>query len=292
MTDRIALLSFGCRPAFVALAIASALAAAGCAGPKDAYPAVAEAQQRQAAEEGLSARAGSNIDTQATYLKLVEQMQQEGLWFASLAHIDALEQRWGTSAESTRARAEALRHAGQAAQSETAYRRLLATPLAAAGYRGLGLLAGARGDFAEAVRMLKQARDRNPTDALLLNDLGYASLRAGLIDQARLPLMQALQLKPDNPQAQANLALYLEATQQREQATALMDANKTPPATRAAIREAARQLVAASAPTAAVTAPPTAGGPLLDDSAVPLTLRASQSTLRPRAGSTSKGTPP
>jgi Flp pilus assembly protein TadD len=174
MTGRLALRSLDPRSVFVVLAIALALAVTGCAGPKDAYPAVAEAQQRQAAEEGLSARAGSNIDTQSTYLKLVEQMQQEGLWFASLAHIDALEKRWGTSAESTRARAEALRHAGQAAQAETAYRSLLATPLAAAGYRGLGLLAGARGDYAEAVRMLRQARDRNPTDALLLNDRACA----------------------------------------------------------------------------------------------------------------------
>ncbi len=289
MTGRPAFRPFGRRPVFVALAMASALAAVGCAGPKDAYPAIAEAQQRQAAEEGLSARAGSNIDTQATYLKLVEHMQQEGLWFASLAHIDALEKRWGTSAESTRARAEALRHAGQAAQAETAYRSLLATPLAAAGYRGLGLLAGARGDYAEAVRMLRQARDRNPTDALLLNDLGYASLRAGLIDEARLPLMQALQLKPDNPQSQANLAMYFEVTQQREQAAALMDANKTPPATRAAIREAARQLMAGS-PAATYATKPMVGGPLLDDSAVPLTLKASQTTLRPPADSTSRGT--
>ncbi|MDH6591322.1 Flp pilus assembly protein TadD [Variovorax sp. TBS-050B] len=292
MTARLAPPAFRRLPGGVAsvLALACALAATGCAGPKDAYPAVAEAQQRQAAEEGASARAGSQIDTQATYLKLVEQMQQEGLWFASLAHIDALEQRWGASPESTRARAEALRHAGQAAQSETAYRRLLGTPLAAAGYRGLGLLAGARGDYAEAVRMLRQARDRNPTDALLLNDLGYASLRAGQVAEARLPLMQALQLRPDNPQAQANLAMYLEATQQHAQAAALMDANKMPPATRAAIRDAARQLARPAAPPV-VAATPVAGAPVLDDSAIPLLLKPSQTTLRPRAGSNPRGAP-
>jgi Flp pilus assembly protein TadD len=255
---------------------------------KDAYPAAAEAQQRQAAEENANTRAGANIDTQATYLKLVDQMQQEGLWFASLAHIDALEQRWGVSPDSTRARAEALRHAGQPLPSEAAYRRLLATPLEAAGYRGLGLLAGARGDYPEAVRMLKQAQVRNPTDALLLNDLGYASLRAGLIDDARLPLMQALQLKPDNPQAQANLAMYLEVTQQREQATALMDANKIPATTRAAIQDAARQLVAS---TRVSTAVPVANSAALNDNAVPLTLKASRSTTPAPTGSTSRGTP-
>jgi Flp pilus assembly protein TadD len=172
-------------------------------------------------------------------------------------------------------------------QSEAAYRKLIGTPLEAAGYRGLGLLAGARGDYPEAVRMLKQAQQRNPTDALLLNDLGYASLRAGFIDDARLPLMQALQLKPDNPQAQANLAMYLEVTQQREQAIALMDANKIPATTRVAIRDAARQLVA----TTHNTTLPVAESTPPSDSAVPLALKASRSTTPASTGSTSRGTP-
>ena len=268
-----------------ALVLALALAAAGCAGLKDGYPAVAEAQQRQAAEENANLKSGANIDTQATYLKLVDQMQQEGLWFASLAHIDALEQRWGVSPETTRVRAEALRHADQPVQSEAAYRRLLGTPLEASGYRGLGLLAGARGDYLEAVRMLRQAQTRNPTDASLLNDLGYASLRAGLIADARLPLMQALQLKPDNPQAQANLAMYLEATQQQDQAVALMDANKIPTATRTAIKNAARQLVA-SKPAAA-----SPDGVPPDDGAAPLALKASRSTILSTSGQSPRGSP-
>lgn len=268
-------------------ALAAALATGGCASIKDAYPAAAEAQQRQAAEESTNIKASANIDTQATYLRLVDQMQQEGLWFASLAHIDALEQRWGVSPESTRARAEALRHTEQPAQSEAAYHRLLATPLAGAGYRGLGLLAGGRGDYAEAVRMLKQAQQRSPTDALLLNDLGYASLRAGLIAEARLPLMQALQLKPDNPQAQANLAMYLEATQQRDEATALMDANKIPPATRVAIQNAARQLVA---PMSRQLSPASDTSPASDGSA-PLALKASRSSNLFSSGSSPRGTP-
>jgi len=267
-------------------AMATALATGGCAGIKDAYPAAAEAQQRQAAEESTNTKASANIDTQATYLRLVEQMQQEGLWFASLAHIDALEQRWGVSPESTRARAEALRHTEQPVQSEAAYRRLLATPLAGAGYRGLGLLAGGRGDYAEAVRMLKQAQQRSPTDALLLNDLGYANLRAGFIADARLPLMQALQLKPDNPQAQANLAMYLEATQQRSEATALMDANKIPPATRVAIQNAARQLVALTPQP-----PPASDASHANDGSGPLALKASRSSNLFSSGQSPRGTP-
>jgi len=241
-----------------AMAAAAVLAATGCAGPKDQYAASADAQQRMAAEAAADTRAGANVDTQATYLKLVEQMQKEDLWFASLAHIDALEQRWGVSPESTRVRAEALRQTGQAAPAEAAYKRLMGTPLEGAGYRGLGLLAGMRGNYAEAVQLLAQAQRRTPTDALLLSDLGYAKLRAGQIDEARLPLMQALQLRPDSTQAQANLALYLEVTGQRDQATALMNANRMSEPTRLAVHEAALQM-RASGPAPAYAAAPVTG---------------------------------
>ncbi|WP_395317376.1 hypothetical protein [Variovorax sp. UC74_104] len=221
---------------------AIAIAITGCGALKDQYAAAADAQQRASAEAAADTKAGAAVDTKATYLKLVEQMQKEGLWFASLAHIDALEQRWGASPESTRMRADALRQTGQAELSEQAYKRLLGTPLESAGYRGLGLLAGARGSYSEAAQLLKQAQRLTPTDALLLSDLGYASLRAGQIADARLPLMQALQLRPDSTQAQSNLALYLEVTGQGEQAERLMEANRMSTAARAAVRDAAQQL--------------------------------------------------
>lgn len=226
----------------VTTAGAAILTMTACAGLKDQYAASTDAQQRMAAEMAADTKAGASVDTQATYLKLVEQMQKEDLWFASLAHIDALEQRWGVSPESTRTRAEALRETGQTALAETAYKRLLGTRLESAGYRGLGLLAGTRGDYVEAAQLLAQAQRRTPTDGLLLSDLGYAHLRAGQLEEARLPLMQALQLRPDSTQAQVNLALYLEVANQRDRSTALMDANRMPEATRLAVREAAMKM--------------------------------------------------
>jgi Flp pilus assembly protein TadD len=267
---------------FSLLTLATILAVSGCAGTKDGYPAIAEGQQRQAAEEATLSKAGANIDTQATYLKLIDQMQQEGLWFASLAHIDALEQRWGVTPETTRARADALRHAGQVQSSEVAYKRLIGTRLEAAGYHGLGLLSGEKGNFQDAVRLLNEAQRRNPTDATLLSDLGYASLRAGLISDARLPLMQALQLRPDNPQAQANLAVYFLVSRQDDQATALMNASKLSPVTRAAIADTARQLGVAS--TAQGSDTPT-------DTSTPLSLKASRSTSSFSPSTASRGTP-
>ncbi|MCY1238837.1 hypothetical protein D9M72_515950 [compost metagenome] len=196
-----------------------------------------------------------------------------------------MEQRWGITPDSTRVRADALRQTGQAEPAEAAYKRLLNTPQESAGYRGLGLLAGARGHYAEAVQLFKQAQRRTPTDALLLSDLGYASLRAGQLEEARLPLMQALQLQPDSKQAQANVALYLEATHQQEQATALMDVNRMPEATRAAVRAAASQMRAAGNSTAlpasatttasasTITSPGVPTTPRNDASSIPLALK-------------------
>lgn len=218
------------------------LSLAGCASTKSNYPGAAEQQERAEANAIADAGTVATTDNAGTYLKLVDRIQRDGLWFASLAHIDALEQRWGVSPDSTRMRADALRQTDQAEESRKLYVKLMGTPLEAAGYRGLGLIAGGEGDYLQAVRMLEQAQRRSPTDGLLLSDLGYAQMRAGRLAQARVPLMQALQLAPENPQVQANVALYLEANNQPVQALALMDDSKMPVATRTAIKEAARSL--------------------------------------------------
>lgn len=229
---------------------------AGCANRPEAggYVGANEAQQRQAAGEEAT-RPQANIDTLQTYLKLVAEMQQNDLWFASLAHIDALEQRWGVSPASIRLRADALRQAGQPAESEAAYKRLMGTAFESNAWHGLGLLAGGRGDFAEAARLLERARQLKPADPLLLSDLGYALLRGGKAGEARLPLMKAFQLRPDNQQAQVNLALYFEANGEAARATTLMDGNNMPAATRDAIRAAARQLNTSLPPLPASATP-------------------------------------
>lgn len=241
------------------------LAACGST-PRSDYPGAGAARERQSAQAAADAvpagEGAGAIDSVGTYLRLIERMQQDGLWFASLAHVDALEARHGVLPASTRLRADALRQTGQDAASAAAYRRLVGTPLEAAGYHGLGLLAGGRGDFAEAARLMEQARRSTPTDGLLLSDLGYALLRAGRTEAARVPLMQAAQLRPDQPQVQANLALYLEASGRADQASALMDAQGLPPASREAIRQAARDLAggASAVSTADLPAGFAAGG--------------------------------
>ena len=214
------------------LVATSALVLGACASLPDA--AQAEAAQAAAREPSL--------DNAPTYLALVRQMQGNGMWFASLAHIDALEQRWGVTNETRLLRADALRQTGQQAAATALYEKLLDSPERASAYRGLGLLAGAGNDFARAAEMFEKARQVLPADGLLLSDLGYALLRARRFDAARVPVLQAAQLQPANPRVRSNLALYLLTQGQAEQARQVMDEARFNGATRQAIEQLALEL--------------------------------------------------
>lgn len=184
-------------------------------------------------------------DTPGMYLGLIDRMQEQGLYFASLAHIDAYEKQYGVSPDTIVLRADALRMTDQPAASAASYAQLLQTPLAARGHRGLGLIAGESGDFTRAVQQLQQAAQLVPTDAATLSDLGYAELRAGDVSGARVPLMKAAQLDQNNQKIVSNLVLYLLANGQNEQAQALMTQQKMTPGVRSAIRVDAAKVAAA-----------------------------------------------
>jgi Flp pilus assembly protein TadD len=184
-------------------------------------------------------------DTPGMYLGLIDQMQSQGLYFASLAHIDAYEKQYGASPDTILLRADALRLTDQPDAAATAYGQLLKTPLAARGYRGLGLIAGAAGDFAHAAQELQQAAQLAPTDATTLSDLGYARLRAGDVNGARVPLMKAAELAQNNQKIVSNMVLYLLANGDPTQAQAVMNQQKFAPDVRAAIRSDAAKIAAA-----------------------------------------------
>lgn len=185
-------------------------------------------------------------DTPGMYLALIDRMQRQGLFYASLAHIDAYEKQYGITPDSTLLRAEALRETGQPSASAQAYRALLSTLLAARGYRGLGLLAGAVGDFRQASHELAQAARLVPTDAATLSDLGYARLREGDIAGARVPLMQAAQLDAHSARIASNVALLLLAQGHAKEARALMDEQQFAPGVRTAVRDDAAKVAAAA----------------------------------------------
>lgn len=192
-----------------------------CATKESGYGVSAQAERAaliQAADQKQAVP-----DTPAMYLNLIQRMQTQGLYYASLAHIDAYDKAYGASPDTILLRADALRMTDQPAASAAAYTQLLKTPLAARGYRGLGLIAGAAGDFGPAVQALMQASDLAPTDASLLSDLAYAKLRNGDVVGARVPLMKAAELDQHNPKIVSNLVLYLLAAGHAPDAQRLMN---------------------------------------------------------------------
>jgi Flp pilus assembly protein TadD len=226
----------------VALAVTALTA---CASKmENGYGIGVQAERQAALDQAM--KKDATPDTPGMYLALIDKMQADGLWFASLAHIDAYEQQYGESPDTILLRADALRQTGQAEAATSAYMRLVDTPLAARAWRGLGLLAGTRGDFEQAAVRFEAAVKRAPTDALMLSDLGYAHLRAGDIDAARVPLLKAAELSPDNPKIMSNVALYLLASGQTEKARALMAQQKLTPEIQQAIRGDAAKVAQAA----------------------------------------------
>lgn len=185
-------------------------------------------------------------ETQSSYLQVITQMQKEGLWFASLAHIDAMESKWGVSEHSQILRADALRQTGNPAMSTDLYKQLLNGQFAARALHGLGLLAAAGGDFEAAVSHLQSAQKKAPTHALLLNDLGFAMLHTANAKGAGLPLKQAAQLEPTNTRIQTNLALYLVIFGSEQEAVAWMNQTAMSKEHRLRVLERAQALDAAS----------------------------------------------
>nr|WP_258015277.1 Flp pilus assembly protein TadD [Stenotrophomonas maltophilia] len=180
------------------LLLALAAVASGCASTTPKY----------LRAPSLAAPEPAPQDSRNAYLELIGRMQQQGAWYASLAHVDAFRQRYGDPPALRLLRADALRETGQADAAITLYRELSTGPQAAAAAHGLGLIAARRDDDGGSEEALARATQLQPLNTDYLGDLGYARLRAGQFEQAREPLAKALELSPGNPKATANLALW------------------------------------------------------------------------------------
>ncbi|WP_200945781.1 tetratricopeptide repeat protein [Burkholderia sp. Leaf177] len=235
------------KTAIVTMILASAMVAAlgGCASKMESGYGVGIQAEREAAVR-QSQQKQDAPDTPGMYLALIDKMQSQGLFYASLAHIDAYEKQYGATPDTVLLRADALRQTSQSQASADAYTKLLNTPLAARGYRGLGLLAGSAGDFGRASESLATASRLEPTDALTLSDLAYARLRLGDISGARVPLMKAAELAQSNPKILSNVALYLFVDGQPAAAQGLIAQQKFSPEVQQAIRADAQRISAAS----------------------------------------------
>jgi Flp pilus assembly protein TadD len=235
------------KTAIVTMILASAVFAAlgGCASKMESGYGVGIQAEREAAVR-QSQQKQDAPDTPGMYLALIDKMQSQGLFYASLAHIDAYEKQYGATPDTVLLRADALRQTGQSQASADAYTKLVNTPLAARGYRGLGLLAGSAGDFGRASESLDTASRLEPTDALTLSDLAYARLRLGDIAGARVPLMKAAELAQSNPKILSNVALFLSVDGQPAAAQGLIAQQKFSAEVQQAIRADAQRITAAA----------------------------------------------
>ena len=198
----------GYRIRLLSVLLGSAMVA-GCASKLPQGYGVAKSTASLAQEQMVAAEQATQVDTASTYLGLIEQMQQAGHWYASLAHTDAFERLHGSSTNIQLLRADALRNTQQYDAAKRLYMSLLNTGQASRAYRGIGLLEAGQGRYEEAVAALDKARRLNPVDPNILSDMGYALMLSGQLDEAHLPVMQASQLAPNSPRVQLNLALFL-----------------------------------------------------------------------------------
>lgn len=217
------------------LAVPAILLLAGCGKTLGGYP-------NHTPSASLVAPSAGTHDDKTVYMDLIRQMQQQGAYYASLAHIDAYRQHYGATPELRRRQADALRATGQMDAARTIYRGLLSGDQAAAAWHGLGLVEAQSGNTASADEALLKATELEPVNAAYLSDLGYARLCDGQTATAKDPLAMAAELDPTNAKVIANLALWAMLTGDTTRADAIMQRGQLPADSQNDVRRLAVQL--------------------------------------------------
>lgn len=186
-------------------------------------------------------RTATPQDTARLQTELVQEMMAKGQYFAALAHLEDVERRAGVSPQSALLRAQCLRQTEQWAQAEVLFRSLLGSPVAGEAEHGLGLLL-ARRDLPAAVQHLQRAVRLQPTSARARNDLGYALMLSGRLDDARTQIATAQQLAPDDAKSRNNLIVLMHVMGEVESAVKLENEAGLPAGLRQALRRQAAEL--------------------------------------------------
>lgn len=204
--------------------------------------AVPDAASEPRPQEDVAAPAKDLESDPEVYLQLISRLQDKRLYFASLAHLDAFDRRWPSNRRSTLLRADALRETGYLDQAAALYEGLQQGPLAAQAHHGLGLIASKKGDLNAALIALSRANRLDPTNAAVLNDLGYTQIMLQQMAEAGFNLHKATELDPKNTRAGANLALFYLLDHKPAQAEGVMDWYQLPERQRKEINAKASEL--------------------------------------------------
>lgn len=174
-----------------------------------------------AAAGGNACQGSDGNPADNTRLAGIDQLLREGKPYAALAQLDAMAAQGVRLPQVDLARADALRRIDRLAQAETLYRGLTDGCLQGRAWHGLGLLQAQRGQGADSLVSLTRARDLQPTDAKVRNDLGYALFLAKRFDDARFEYLTVLELVPGEPRAARNLVLLTLSEGRRDKAREL-----------------------------------------------------------------------
>ena len=165
----------------------------------------------------LMAAAPKGDPTRSLYLQLIEQARADGRPRAAIAYLDDFDRRYPGELQAQILRVNSLLDLNDVEAAERAVAVLPASPESSA---VRGHIFGARGRWAEAAALYRQAMDARPADALLRNALGYALLRLGQTAPAIEALRGAVDLAPTDPSIRNNLLLALTVGGQRAEVEA------------------------------------------------------------------------
>ncbi|KAA6177307.1 tetratricopeptide repeat protein [Pseudomonas marginalis] len=179
-------------------------------------------------------------------LNLADDMANEGKMHASLANLQSLPE---SLPQVRQRKAKVYRLLGRS-EAQPLYRSLLGTCMAAEGDHGLGQLAAARGDNAQALTHMQRAAQLAPTDEKIRNDLGVVYLNQRRMEDARFEFMTAMELKQSDQLAAVNLVTLLIYQDNWAQAAQLASQVGLSPEQVTEAQARAEKLKAAGAPVA------------------------------------------
>lgn len=139
---------------------------------------------------------------------VIRGLLDKGQFYAALAHIEEQKQNAPNSPQLIYLEAETRRRLGQRQQAELLYRRLMGGALEGKAWHGIGLMT-ARSDLYAAIKALRNASNKLPTDVEIRNDLGYALMEAGRYTEALPELSTAAELAPSQLKSRNNLIVLM-----------------------------------------------------------------------------------
>ncbi|WP_439640991.1 tetratricopeptide repeat protein [Nevskia sp.] len=189
--------------------------------------------------ENYEVAAADPVKMQQIKTEAIEALLEQGQYYAALAHIEAQKQQTRDDPEVLYLEAETRRHLKQRDQAEALYRRLMGGPLEGKAWHGIGLLTAPK-DLSAAIRALRNAANRLPTDVEIRNDLGYALMEAGRYGEALPELSTAAELAPGQLKSRNNLIVLMLLTGNQAGADQMAKQSGTSPETVKQLRSQAQ----------------------------------------------------